>query len=59
MELHKATDQDVPVCPYCEQELAAILAKKFDAGLFKASEKWLYFCPHCQKVLGVGQWGTK
>ncbi len=55
MELKKAAEHERPVCPHCEKELDEIRAKQFDKGFFKVTEKYVYLCPHCRKVLGVGQ----
>lgn len=55
MELIKARDNEYPQCPHCERELREIVARQFDKGLFKITDKYIYFCPHCRKTLGVGQ----
>lgn len=55
MEIQKASDSELPICPFCEEKIYAIKAKEFDKGLFKVKQKCVYFCPSCKKVLGVGQ----
>lgn len=53
MEIVKASDNEVPLCPHCEKKLHEIKAKDINKGFFKVSEKFVYFCPHCNKVLGI------
>ena len=59
MELIKPGDEENPICPHCENELTQVVAKKvtkqFDKPRFVLTEKFVYSCPHCRKVLGVGQ----
>ena len=62
MELIKAEDGHNPICPHCDKALTQIVAKQFDprsGWLNKQTEKgeykFLYSCPNCEKVLGVGQ----
>ena len=55
MELSKAEAHENPICPYCERELTQILVKQVPKGFLKVTEKVIYFCPHCKKVLGVAQ----
>ncbi|GMV92175.1 MAG: hypothetical protein AMXMBFR82_19530 [Candidatus Hydrogenedentota bacterium] len=55
MELQKARENEFPLCPHCEQELREIVARQFDKGFFKVTDKYVYFCPHCHKTLGIGQ----
>ena len=55
MELTKADNNEEPVCPFCSKELREIKTRQFDKGWFKVTEKFVYFCPHCKKVLGIGQ----
>jgi uncharacterized protein with PIN domain len=46
----------VPVCPHCESELPEIHAHK-PRGSFGIGRGFVFFCPHCRKVLGFGtQW---
>ena len=40
-----------PICPYCEMEINTVSAQKVNHLLGKT---YLYFCPHCRKVLGFG-----
>lgn len=39
-----------PVCPFCEQEIKEILIREIESTLGK---RFVYFCPHCKKVLGI------
>ncbi len=39
-----------PICPYCDKEIRKILETKVNS---KLGVRYLYFCEHCQKVLGV------
>lgn len=42
-----------PVCPHCERELNEVYAKAKGVP-FAVGTHVVYFCPHCQKVLGFG-----
>lgn len=44
----------VPLCPHCDRELAEVYRKSKGAGLLVGRNS-VFFCPHCRKVLGVGQ----
>ena len=40
-----------PLCPYCETELREVHYRRMQTlRLYE----YLYICPHCRKVLGVG-----
>jgi uncharacterized protein with PIN domain len=39
-----------PICPHCNTQLTAIAFRELRATLGK---RYIYFCPNCQKVLGV------
>jgi uncharacterized protein with PIN domain len=39
-----------PLCPHCERELEKVWMQEL-RGLL--GRRYLYFCPHCRKVLGV------
>jgi uncharacterized protein with PIN domain len=39
-----------PVCPHCLSELRSIWMRELKGVLGK---RYVYFCPHCRKVLGV------
>ena len=41
----------VPLCPHCSGELTRIYARQLSATLL--SKRFVYFCPHCLKTLGV------
>jgi len=39
-----------PICPHCQALLSAMWFQEIEAFLGK---RFVYFCPHCRKVLGV------
>jgi hypothetical protein len=39
-----------PVCPHCQTALALVQCRSLASFLGK---RFIYFCPHCLKVLGV------
>ena len=43
-------DDMQPVCPHCENELRAVWLREL-SGTF--GRRYVYFCPHCRKVLGI------
>ena len=43
-------DDVTPKCPYCESGLSKLWAQKIRAFFGK---RYVYFCPYCQKVLGI------
>ncbi|MCD5426121.1 MAG: hypothetical protein LRZ92_06675 [Methanosarcinaceae archaeon] len=55
MKLTKAEKNENPCCPFCEKEINEIKTKQIDTGWLKMTEKYIYFCPCCQKVLGIVQ----
>lgn len=47
----------VPICPHCEAELPEIYSRKPGRASFGMGRGFVFFCPHCRKVLGFGtQW---
>lgn len=40
----------VPICPHCGAKLEKINARRLSATFGK---RYVYFCPACNKVLGV------
>ncbi len=50
----EAFDDLNPVCPFCESELTEILFREAPSGFFQARTKFVFFCPQCRKILGVG-----
>jgi glutaredoxin len=43
--------QDInPICPHCQQQLDLMWSRELEGLLGK---RYVYFCPHCRKVLGV------
>ena len=55
VEISQAAEGENPVCPYCEADLPEIKAKRIDRGWLKITEKYVYFCPQCKRLLGVAQ----
>ncbi|MFW5972305.1 MAG: hypothetical protein ACOCRL_02335 [Bacillota bacterium] len=43
-------DDAKPVCPFCEAELDQLWSKELKSSFGK---RYVYFCPECNKVLGV------
>jgi hypothetical protein len=39
-----------PVCPHCNQTLLSVWCRGLTSFFGK---RYVYFCPHCRKVLGV------
>ncbi len=39
-----------PVCPHCEKKIAEMHWRRSQAF----HEEYVFMCPHCRKVLGVG-----
>ncbi len=39
-----------PICPFCEVDLDTVWTKELKGSLGK---RYIYFCPKCNKVLGV------
>jgi hypothetical protein len=39
-----------PICPYCSKEIDEIWFKELKAMF---GRRYIYFCGHCRKVLGV------
>ena len=44
--------RESPVCPHCDKEIRMLNSKKIKS-IFGV--RWIYFCAHCRKVLGVSQ----
>lgn len=47
-------DDLAPVCPHCEMELNEVYSRAKGVPFLQGTNV-VYFCPHCQKVLGFGQ----
>jgi len=43
-----------PKCPHCGEELPEIYYRGTGSGFVEGRDV-VYFCPHCTKVIGVGQ----
>ena len=43
-------DDVQPICPHCENELRVVWLRELSGML---GRRYVYFCPHCRKVLGV------
>ncbi len=49
--IHVEERDDVsPICPYCEKKLHTVYTKRIESFFGK---RYMFFCPHCNKVLGV------
>jgi len=42
--------EETPICPHCEAPLTKIFCRRL-ASVF--GKRYVYFCSHCKKVLGV------
>jgi hypothetical protein len=40
----------LPVCPHCEYALETVWFQSLQGFMGK---RYIYFCPNCQKILGV------
>lgn len=49
MELISKEDVQ-PICPHCQQSFGTIFFKELRGFLGK---RYIYFCSHCHKVLGI------
>ena len=49
MEIIETTTES-PICPHCEKPLTRLMASKIRSRL---GVRFVYFCSHCRKVLGV------
>ena len=44
------TPNETPICPHCEKKLNSVNCRKIKSGF---GARYLYFCDHCKKVLGI------
>ncbi|MFH1700227.1 MAG: hypothetical protein ABIE07_06535 [Candidatus Zixiibacteriota bacterium] len=44
----------LPKCPFCEKEINQLFSKSKGIPWIEG-KNIIYFCPHCLKVLGIGQ----
>lgn len=49
IELKSASEID-PLCPHCSNHLKTVLFRELSGIL---GRRFIYFCSHCHKVLGV------
>lgn len=49
IKIKEATIQ-TPICPHCETEITSLLVTKIGGFL---GVRFIYFCEHCRKTLGV------
>jgi hypothetical protein len=49
IELERAENVN-PICPHCSTELGGVLFQDLRGFL---GRRFIYFCSHCRKVLGV------
>lgn len=47
-------DDLVPLCSHCEAELPEVYVRTKGTGFIEGCNA-VFFCPHCEKVLGFGQ----
>jgi predicted amidophosphoribosyltransferase len=43
-------NEETPICPHCETPLTKIFCRRL-ASVF--GKRYVYFCSHCKKVLGI------
>ena len=43
-------DTPEPLCPQCGKEIRTVMAKKVESTF---GVRFVYYCEHCRKVLGV------
>ena len=46
----REVDSPNPICPHCEKEIMNLYTKKVESTL---GVRFIYFCEHCRKVLGI------
>ena len=44
-----------PLCPHCAEPIDEIYFRSRGPGWFLFPSSSIFFCPHCLKVLGLGQ----
>jgi hypothetical protein len=44
-----------PLCPHCGEPITEVYSKGKGPGWFLFPRSTIFFCPHCRKVLGLGQ----
>jgi uncharacterized protein with PIN domain len=44
------TESETPICPYCENNIIEVFAKKIKSNF---GVRFIYFCKRCKKVLGI------
>ena len=49
IQLEERSDVE-PICPHCSTPLSTIWMRAIRSML---GRRYVYFCPHCRKVLGV------
>jgi hypothetical protein len=49
LEIIEDDNQD-PICPHCDKEFGSILTRMIQSSL---GVRYIYFCSHCRKVLGI------
>ncbi|MDX9858274.1 MAG: hypothetical protein RBT76_10820 [candidate division Zixibacteria bacterium] len=49
--LHAVNRDDItPLCPHCQAGLTGLFFQELQSTF---GRRYIYFCPHCSKVLGV------
>ncbi|MEE9442983.1 MAG: hypothetical protein V3V99_10000 [candidate division Zixibacteria bacterium] len=49
-----AREDLLPKCPFCEKETTELYTKSKGIPWIEG-KNIIYFCPHCLKILGIGQ----
>ena len=49
MKVNESTSE-TPICPHCEKPLDTLSARKVRSRM---GVRFVYFCAHCKKMLGV------
>ena len=48
--LEDTTEEQAPLCPHCDAEIERVFGRKMTGYL---GVRYLYYCFHCRKVLGM------
>jgi uncharacterized protein with PIN domain len=46
----RETSSETPICPHCDKAIHTVNSSKVKA---RFGVRFIYFCSHCRKVLGV------
>jgi uncharacterized protein with PIN domain len=45
----------MPKCPYCKQKINFENIKKIKNGIGFIKQEIMYYCPHCESLLGISR----